>query len=95
MSKPSIHIDTKYAEHLQRAALSLGQMLIWTIYDHPKDFADFFVARPLIIRPKTSGPIPMHLMARDLKTLRALLPHGLTRLGRQEADDPVILEVWV
>ena len=95
MSKSSIHIDTQYAEQLQASAVSLGQLLIWTIYDHPKDFPEFYIAQPHIIRPKTSGPVPMHLMARDLDTLRALLPHGLTCLKRQEEDDPCILEVWV
>lgn len=92
--KASIQIDTKHAEHLHRAALSLGQLLIWTIYITP-DFPDWFVARPTIIRPKTSGPIPMHMMARDLDVLRAMLPNGLVRLGRKPEDDPSILEVWV
>ena len=91
----SIEIDRRYAEQLQGAAQSLGQLLIWTIYDHPADYPEWFVARPLIIRPKTAGPVPMHLIAKDLDTLRTLLPDGLTRLGRQTDDDPVILEVWV
>lgn len=94
MSKGSILINEKYADQLQRSALSLGQLLIWTIYYSPKDFQDWFVARPRIIRPKT-GPIPMHLMARDIDTLRALLPHGLARLGRKPEDEASILEVWV
>ena len=91
----SMEIDRRYAEQLQGSAVSLGQLLIWTIYDHPLDYPDWFVARPHIIRPKTSGPIPMHLIARDLDTLRALLPDGLVRLERQAADDPCILENWV
>jgi hypothetical protein len=91
----SIQIDTRYAQMVQISAGSLGQLLIWTIYDHPADYPDWFVARPHIIRPKTSGPLPMHLMAKDLETLRAMLPDGLTRLNRQDGDDPTIVEVWV
>lgn len=91
----SIQIDERYAAQVHGAALSLGQLLIWTVYDHPLDFPDWFVARPHIIRPKTSGPLPMHLMARDLNVLRAMLPDGLTRLKRDPNDDPFILEVWV
>lgn len=91
----SIEIDPRYAAQLHYSALSLGQLLIWTIYDHPSDFPEWFVARPHVIRPKTSGPIPMHLIAKDLDLLRAMLPDGLTRLERQVADDPTIIEVWV
>jgi hypothetical protein len=91
----SVEIDHRYAEELQGAAVSLGQLLIWIIYDHPADYPDWFVARPSIIRPKTGGPVPMHLIAKDLNMLRALLPDGLTCLGRQTMDDPAILEVWV
>jgi hypothetical protein len=93
--KGSIAIDPHYAEQLQQSAASLGQLLIWTIYQHPRDFPDWFVARPYVIRPKTSGPMPMHLMAHTLDCLRLMLPNGLTRLDRQPADDPVILETWV
>lgn len=92
----SIEIDTRYAEQLKRSALSLGQLLIWTIYDHPADFPEFFVARPHVIRPKSAGPLPMHLVAQDLDTLRAMLPDGLVRLARNPAHDhPNVIEVWV
>jgi hypothetical protein len=91
----SIQIDPRYAQMVHLSAVSLGQLLIWTIYDHPSDYPDWFVARPTIIRPKTSGPMPMHLMAKDLETLRAMLPDGLTRLNRQPSDDACIIEVWV
>jgi hypothetical protein len=90
----SIEIDRRYAEQLQGAAQSLGQLLIWTIYDHPLDYPDWFVARPHVIRPKTSA-LPMHLIATKLEGLRALLPDGLTRMDRQPTDDPFIVEVWV
>jgi hypothetical protein len=91
----SIEINPRYAQMVQQSASSLGQLLIWTVYAHPSDYPDWFVARPTIIRPKTSGPMPMHLMAKDLETLRAMLPEGLTRLDRNDADDPTIIEVWV
>jgi hypothetical protein len=91
----SIQIDTRYAQMVHLSAATLGQLLIWKIYDHPADFPDWYVARPHIIRPKTGGPMPMHLMAKDLDQLRALLPEGLTRLNRAADDDPSIVEVWV
>lgn len=91
----SIQINPDYARLVQTAAASLGQLLIWTVYDHPADYPDWFVARPHIIRPKTSGPMPMHLVSTTLDTLRLMLPDGLTRLGRSPSDDPCIIEVWV
>jgi hypothetical protein len=91
----SVEIDIRYAAQLQASALSLGQLLIWSIYDHPADYPDWFVARPTIVRPKTSGPIPMHLIAHDLEKLRAMLPDGLTRLTPAVWDDPQVIEVWV
>lgn len=91
----SIQIDEFYAVQVQASALSLGHLLIWTIYDHPPDFPDWFVARPQIIRPKTAGPMPLHLMANDLNRLRLMLPDGLVRLERHPVDNPFILEVWV
>jgi hypothetical protein len=91
----SVEINMDYARLVQLSAASLGQLLIWTIYDHPKDFPEWFVARPFIIRPKTSGPMPMHLIAKSLDTLRLMLPDGLTCLQRQPTDDPTIIEVWV
>jgi hypothetical protein len=91
----SVEIDIRYAAQLQLSALSLGQLLIWSIFDHPPEFPEWFVARPTIIRPKTSGAIPMHLIASDLDTLRAMLPDGLTRLEPAEWDEAKIIEVWV
>jgi hypothetical protein len=91
----SVEIDIRYAAHLQESAVSLGQLLIWSIYDHPPDYPQWFVARPTIIRPKTSGALPMHLMAHDLEKLRAMLPDGLTRLSAAAWDDPQVIEVWV
>jgi hypothetical protein len=91
----SIEIDPRYAQMMHVSAASLGQLLIWTIHEHPKDYPDFYVARPTIIRPKTAGPMPMYLLARDLETLRGMLPAGLTRLSRFDARDPSIIEVWV
>ena len=92
----SVEINPHYAAQLQYSAISLGQLLIWTIYDHPVDYHEWFVARPHVIRPKTAGPLPMHLIAKDLDALRAMLPDGLTRLARNPAHDhPSVIEVWV
>lgn len=93
--KASTVISHPYAQRLQHNAIRLGQLLIWTLYDHPLDYPEWFVARPHIILPKLPTAFPMHLMARDLETLRRALPNGLVRMERLADDDPCIIETWV
>ena len=93
--RASTVIGHQYAQRLQRAAISLGQLLIWTVYDHPLDYPEWFVARPQIILPKLPPAFPMHLMTRDLEALRSALPDGLTRMDRLPDDDPCVIETWV
>lgn len=72
--------------------LKVGSHLaIWTVYDHPRDFPDVYVAR-LSILDKPTAKI---LKADNLADLRAQLPIGLTCLPRSRGDDPVILECWL
>jgi hypothetical protein len=72
----------------------MSHLKIWTVYDHPKDYPDHFVARLYYIRhgkPVVSKVIITH---EYLEHLRQLLPHGLTCLTRDIADDPCIIESW-
>lgn len=65
---------------------------IWTIYDHPKDFPDQFVAR-LFVGEEPSNIV---LVSEDIEQLRAALAsNGLTVLCRSPSDDPKIVEVWL
>lgn len=68
---------------------------IWTIYDHPKDYPDSYVARLSLVGPGITAVTNAMFTADTLEELRRLLPLGLTRLPRQERDDPVIVEVWI
>jgi hypothetical protein len=68
---------------------------MWTIYKHPLDYPDAWVARRLIVR---AGQIWMTydmFTADTLDEVRALLPQGLDRIDRSPNDDPVIAEVWI
>jgi hypothetical protein len=70
---------------------------IWTIYDHPLDFPDVFVARLSLVGgdggPKVTDQI---LTAPDLDTLRReFVRRGLTCITRSPNDDPVIVECWL
>jgi hypothetical protein len=78
---------------------------IWTVYKHPRDYPDQYVARrfevggaPTDVRLlHAAAPSPTNDMfvADTLREVRALLPPGLFRMPRQESDDPVIVEVWL
>jgi hypothetical protein len=71
----------------KRAPLSL-----WTLYDHPRDFPDCFVARRFELDRPTS-----HVMtAPTLEALRNAMQHlGLVRIERSPEDDAKIIEVWL
>lgn len=69
-------------------------LTIWTIYDHPRDYPDKFVARPTYVGQRTSIGRTV-LQADTLAALRELLPLGLVRMPRLPEDDPVIVETWM
>ena len=74
-------------------------LFMWTVYDHPADHPDFYVARLF----KADGgrayvSTSEYLLSPDLITLREALvvEKGMSvRLDRQPGDNPVIVEVWL
>jgi hypothetical protein len=68
---------------------------IWTIYDHPSDFPDCFIARMSLVSVDGLVPTREIITAATLEELRSQLPGGLYRLNRHPDDDPVIVEVWL
>jgi hypothetical protein len=79
----------------QSEAHERGNLNIWTVYDHPKDFPDGFVAR----RFECLGPAPVatnDVVQGDLPAIRdAFSRCGLTRLLRNDGDEPQIVESWI
>lgn len=68
---------------------------MWIVYDSPTDYPGVFVARKWRIVP---GDLPMLssevITATSLPAMRAALPLGLVNIGRMEADEAQIVEVW-
>lgn len=66
---------------------------IWAVYsDQTTDYPGRFPARLFI----NDQPTTTVLVADSLQAIRKQLSNkGFTRLPRQEADDPVIVEVWL
>jgi hypothetical protein len=77
------------------ATRTLGALEIWTVYRNPKDYPGQFVARKCFATaPKPTVTTDM-FVADSLDEIHALLPRGLMRIPRYEADDPAIVEVWL
>lgn len=70
-------------------------LAMWTVYDHPIDYPDLFVARRFrIVAGLDPIAEPGVIMGATLDEVRALLPQGLICLGRAPGDDPAIVETW-
>ena len=76
--------------------MASDELSIWTVYDHPRDYPDSWVARRSAISRTVGVVITADMFTADtLDELRALLPPGLYRLPRYPQDDPKIVEVWL
>lgn len=69
---------------------------MWTVYDHPLDFPEHFVARMWIVDGDGQRPTDTVITAETLDALRDwLADHNLTPLPRNAADEPQIVETWL
>jgi hypothetical protein len=69
---------------------------MWTIYDHPKDYPDCFVARMHVARREGVEPSTQILTADTLDALRGIMEmRGLVCLTRDPNDDAKIVETWL
>lgn len=82
----------------QHRALADGILSMWTIYDHPSDFPNSYVARRFEVgggadpAPRATGDI----LEGELAALRkSFHMAGLVCLTRSDADDANIVETWL
>jgi hypothetical protein len=83
----------RQSEAHQRHAMST-----WTIYDHPDDCPGLFVARRFESHKGNPEPVPTAdaLGSHELEPLRRCFDRaGLVVIPRYDADDPMIVEVWI
>jgi len=74
-----------------------AKLTMWTVYDHPLDHPDCFIARLWECLPSPT-PTTHTLKAPTLYELRRLLQQqnpSLVRLNRSVDDEPQIVEVWL
>ena len=71
-------------------------LTMWTVYDHPRDVPDVYVARRWSIGRDGVRAERLSITAGSIELLRDHLGAvGLTRLERSPHDDPVIMECWI
>ena len=72
-------------------------LLIYIIYDHPRDYPEHFVCRRQIIQGgEISFDERFFLQSENLETIRQFCREmKLYCFPRFENDDPVILETWI
>lgn len=75
--------------------MSANAMLIWTIYEKPKDHPDHYVVRRFMVSAGIVMHDPVCQLADTLENARALLPAGLVNLGRSPQDQNSIIETWL
>lgn len=72
-------------------------LAIWTVYDHPKDYPDKFVARRFDVSPgkvEASGSIIIMDKLKDLRDMLEFEMH-LSCIARHPEDEPQIVEAWI
>jgi hypothetical protein len=73
-----------------------GVLPVWTIYDHPKDYPDIYVAR--LFDQNLDGPVATFtaMGSTSLDDLRQFfIDHGMVRIDRYQEDDLCIVECWI
>ena len=72
-----------------------GDLAMWTVYDHPRDYPEHYVARCFRVRGG-ANPTEHAIITKSLHQLRMmLLAAGLVCLSRSDDDDPKIVETWI
>lgn len=71
---------------------------MWTVYDHPLDYPDGYMARCWLVRAGGVGGVEATnrvVRSDSLAEVRGFISPGLHCLPRSPGDDPVILETWL
>lgn len=96
MENAEVSDPVQWIAHLQWTAVQAGKLSIWTVYDHPTDFPQEFVARQHLADKGGSQPTQNAFRTRRIETMRMILGHaGLVQMMRDPSDDPKIVESWL
>lgn len=72
------------------------ELQMWTIYDHPRDVPNAYVARMHVVEAGATHPADVAMISNDVEKIREFMKRlGKIKLMRDPRDDPVILETWI
>ena len=81
---------------LQHTAQQQGVLSLWTVYDHPSDYPNNFVARRFTADSEGAHATENVMVGPSLSGLRMVMRmSGLTCIHRSPGDDANILETWL
>jgi len=77
--------------------MSTEDFNIWTLYDHPADFPDSYVARRFsgMTGKATDQTIIGETPGEILVKIQAVDPNACMFIPRSPNDDPVIMGTWI
>jgi len=72
-------------------------LIMWTVYSHPSDYPDKFVARKFEIRRGgvTIATSDVRIADTLAKVRTEFIRRGLHPLARSQEDEPQIVETWI
>lgn len=92
-----VRANAAFIHGTSNTARERGALSLWTVYDHPKDYPDSFVAR----RFEAGGGEPAPMVTADVVTgsldviRESMAMCGLVCMTRAPSDDSRILETWL
>lgn len=75
--------------------MSRQALIIWTVFDHPDDYPDVFMARKWLVVDGSYAPTHDVLTGPTLQSVRDQIPAGLCCFARSPEDNPAIVESWL
>lgn len=74
----------------------MNRLAMYTVYKRPSDYPHSFVVRRWMVGDEGLQPDPLpYAVGPTLADVREVLPPGLYCMGREEGDEPQIVETWV
>lgn len=74
--------------------MSSSELVVWAIYQRPKDYPQGYVVRPWsTVDGQILGGQAQY--AETLDEARSKVPPNLVRLSRLPGEDPAIVESWI
>ena len=68
---------------------------MWTIYERPRDYPTHFVTRRIDVHQGFTVHTDDFHLCSSLEVARQHVPGSAVNIGREPADDPVIVETWL